>query len=86
MAILRAGVRYDLATKTRQAVVVILDDGHDDHIIPHQLEAQARGEGWIDIPANVYSSFGKLNSTNSTNFASSIGETIDDYLARVLGP
>lgn len=83
MAILAVGVRYDLNTKQRQAVVVITDDdgkGHPDHLAPHAAHAEHEGHGWLVIDPEVYSTFNKVNSQNFKDFA----PTLDEHLARVL--
>ena len=84
MAILAAAVRYDLKTKQRQAVIVITDDdgrGHPDHLIPHKAEAQFRGEGWLEIPQEVYASFNNPSAATFGGFA----PTLDAHIAKILG-
>lgn len=60
MEIIAAGVWYSHSDKSVQSVVIITDsdgNGRPEHLNPHRQSAQNKGDGWIEIPASVYSIF-----------------------------
>ncbi len=76
MPVTKVGCIYSIAQNLRREI--IKSDIDDSHIDAHKAR-MLPGEGWLDIPIDIYNSFGN----NPEDHA--IGNTVDAHIASVLG-